>query len=282
MPDSTRRRLYSEPEIRDILQRAAKMQDEATARPTSGLSADELEHIGEEVGIDPRFIREALAARAAQDTPLSEHNEASRAFWGAPASLEIERVVEGEVTEDEWTEIVARLRRTYGGPGRQERLGRAFEWSHTLPNTTDKLHVSLSPKDGQTRIRFALPNQNAIGGFGAVGFAFAFFGGLIALPLAEVVPEFFALLSGVVAVASVVMLTRYAIAKHFARRERIAGEVLRDLEDLIEPTADPAYANVPEVATETVADPAAPLPLGLGGVEAGAGAAEAAPRRVRS
>lgn len=246
MPD-TRRRLYSEPEIRDILQRASALQEQAAVEPASGLSSDELERLAEEVGIDPRYIREAIAQGSQARVPKTK----SGGLFGAPTELRVERVLDGEVSENEWEEIVAHLRQVYGGPGRAGKLGRTYEWSNKLPNTSDTIHVTLTPKSGQTRVRLVLPNGNTLGGFYGGGTPIAIFVAIMAGPIiggSLQAPPIVSVMGAIVGFMAIMLIIRTVVSKLFAQREKSVGEVFAEIESLIEPEADPAFEEAAEAA----------------------------------
>jgi hypothetical protein len=139
---------HGDRQIARILHRAAELQEQDTERSgasrerAAGVSLTELKQIAGEVGIDPRYVETAA-------TEIQEGSEGQPGFyfWGAPVSSTLERVVEGEVSPDEWEVLIARIREVTGRVGKPSTLGRSLEW------ISQNDHLSVRPKDGRTTIR---------------------------------------------------------------------------------------------------------------------------------
>ena len=88
-----------------MLKRATELQGaQGPAGGTSGLSLDELEQIAAEAGIDPNYVKAAALE-------LEEgRTDTSYPVWGGPTSIDLERIVEGEMTEAKWEEAVGEIR----------------------------------------------------------------------------------------------------------------------------------------------------------------------------
>jgi hypothetical protein len=146
-PEEQRR--YGEKEIRRLLTHAAELKkraehgDASASEHGTGLSLAEVEQIAAELGVEPGYVRAAAAALDGQSLP-------SRRFslLGAPASVDVERVVAGEVSEESWELMVPEIRRALRKVGKPSRLGRSFEWT----TEHDQDHVSASPRGGHTRL----------------------------------------------------------------------------------------------------------------------------------
>ncbi|MFT5515487.1 MAG: hypothetical protein ACI80V_001613 [Rhodothermales bacterium] len=124
-----------------------------------GLTQADLEQIAADSGIPPQYLRTAILE--------ADHGVSSRDVSGQTKThAYIDRVVPGELSEDEWAQVVMRLRKEYssdlaasygGGPqygkGVSEQLGRTREWSHTtsLGVTTN---VAIRSADGKQHISF--------------------------------------------------------------------------------------------------------------------------------
>lgn len=110
----------------EIIRRAVEIQS-GQAGPTAreGISEDELRLAAAELGIDSGAITAALSS-AETDADSGQSN-----LWGGPTRYESERVLNGTITEDQWEETVADLRRVFEEPGKIERRGDTFEWSGT-------------------------------------------------------------------------------------------------------------------------------------------------------
>ncbi len=146
-------RKYGSGQVREIVQRAAE--GEAT-HPTEeeAMSLGGLQQIGAEVGIRPGHIKEAADAV----DRLAEPHVPRGGLFGMPSRVYLERVIECEVPEEEFGAILEDIQGTMGEVGRiNPTLGKSLSWnSLSMQNTLDGarlMHVMVSPKGGQTRIR---------------------------------------------------------------------------------------------------------------------------------
>jgi hypothetical protein len=138
-------RRYSDREITLILKGAAERQEEVAPRE-GGYSLAELEEIAAQAGIDAANVRAAARDLDRVDAP------AGGGFVGSPTMLEFERMVEGEVPESEYGELVETIRRLTHTVGKPNRVERALEWSSSY-NDIAHVHVTIAPVRGNTRIR---------------------------------------------------------------------------------------------------------------------------------
>lgn len=79
----------------------------------------------------------------------------SNPWLGGPAHIQIERVVDGELPESAYEELVERLRAHVGQMGRSEKIGGTFAWQ-TEPDMRGRgrnFNVRFTVRDGKTRIR---------------------------------------------------------------------------------------------------------------------------------
>jgi hypothetical protein len=129
-------RTFSEEQIQSLLKRATQLhlQDEGD-RP--GLNLKDLEHIAADAGVPPQYLRAALqeADNQVSSRDVSGHTK---------THVYIDRVIPGELTDDEWEQVVLRVRKEYSndmaeaygmgaiyGRGVTEMLGKSREWRHT-------------------------------------------------------------------------------------------------------------------------------------------------------
>jgi hypothetical protein len=138
------KQIYKQEEISHILKRAAEMQGAEGEGPSTGLSLAELQQIAEDSGIDPKYVR--LAVADFEEPPDSDKPN----FWGGPLRFIQEREVEGEISAETWERMVMEIRRTFQESGSVQEWGRAYEW--TLSSSEKKAHVTAIPRDGRTRI----------------------------------------------------------------------------------------------------------------------------------
>lgn len=149
-PSVERERLYTDREIGKLIRLATERQDQADAASHRGLSLGEVERIASEVGIDPRHVR--AAAADLEGTRLSAGR--SR-ITGGPFVIGHRRIVEGTLSEADWSEIVSELRVRLGGTGRVEQLGGSWEWTRQvrdLDTVLSETQVRIRPNVDQTTI----------------------------------------------------------------------------------------------------------------------------------
>ncbi|MEM1127506.1 MAG: hypothetical protein AAGI71_12710 [Bacteroidota bacterium] len=152
-------RLYSDKEISRVLKRAAELQNTEGTTVRSGLTKAELQHAAEEVGIDPQWIQ--VAIRELEHGGGDEQDEAFH-FWGAPLAVEVERIVQGEIQVDDWSDLVVEIRKATGKVGGLDQVGRHLEWRD--PGTSDGVPIQFIalPRDGQTRLTLTASYKNVI------------------------------------------------------------------------------------------------------------------------
>jgi len=100
---------YTEKEIGALIKRATELQEQASGVSAGNLSLTEIEHIATELGLSPEHLRTASV-----ELEAGQISEKSFSFWGAPFVLDETRIVDEELSEDEWLQIVMELRRFSG------------------------------------------------------------------------------------------------------------------------------------------------------------------------
>ena len=154
-PEDTRR--FSDEEVALIIKRAAELQQTeqiVEQDRSASMSLVDIEQVAREAGIDPQLVR-----RAAQglDAPAAVNRPSALA--GAPTRLVYERVVEGEISVDEFEALVYEMRRTFGENGVPSVLGRTLAWSSVTtagPRGHPRgrnIDVSVTVRGGLTTIR---------------------------------------------------------------------------------------------------------------------------------
>lgn len=131
------------------MRRAAELQTEAGADldMPGGHSQREVERIGLELGLEPAFIERAVAEHREREI------DGGQTRWlGAPPRYEIERVVEGELSEDTWEAVVHELNAEYHQAisGETTRGIRTWVWQHDLGS----VRLLALSKDRKVRLRF--------------------------------------------------------------------------------------------------------------------------------
>jgi hypothetical protein len=229
------KRRYSEKEISAILKIAAQHQasagqDEVSANP--GMTLAQIEEIASQVGIDPRHVQEAAEA-----LDRGEDHDRSFHLWGAPLTIEFERIVEGEVTEENWSAVVEEIRSCLGIIGQANRVGASFEWTG---GEMDLTHVTVTPRGGQTKIHII---GKVSGSAGLIYGLSASFGVSAAVILPVVMTGMLpvALAASAAIVGGTLLSTRHGFGALARKRERTLKNLLQRLESVVaEPIAQPA------------------------------------------
>jgi hypothetical protein len=214
------RRMYSDSEVRTIVQHASEMQVE---HPTEegALSIGAVQQIAAQVGISPDRVRQAARGLEKPDTTAP-----ARVFLGAPTTIRIERLVDGEVAEAEFATLVEEIRTTLRDVGHVSTLGRSLTWSTARTGQGAggrDVHITVTPRDGRTRILIDERLGNFAGGiFGGIvggggggggGAAVGILAGSLQMPIAAAV-------GGIIAVGGSYVLARVIFQKTVTKRSR--------------------------------------------------------------
>lgn len=165
-------RKFNEEEVALIIKRAAELQqtEQVADDAASAMSLAEIEQIAKEAGIDPALIR-----RAAQSLDRTGESNRPSPWVGAPTRIVFERVVDGEISNDEHEAIIDTVRRTIGDNGMPSVLGRTLSWSSSYQggrrrNRGRRVDVTVMARGGVTTIRVEEELRDIAG---------ALFGGLV-------------------------------------------------------------------------------------------------------
>jgi hypothetical protein len=147
-------RRYSDREVEEIVLQAA---EEQLAHPTEeGLSLKTVQQIADEVGISPERVERAarnLEARQAVEPP-AESGTGAR-WLGSSTLIASERVVDGEITEAAYDEIIDEVQATLAAQGHVDARGRSLTWRAEEPVLGKRraVQVRVTSRGGQTRIQ---------------------------------------------------------------------------------------------------------------------------------
>jgi len=144
---------FAELEASSILQRAAELQREA--HDVRRLSASELEDAAAAAGIEPAYVRRAVAEldfqRARRDRPS--------AVIGGPRTILFELTLDGEIPVPAYEYVIEAARRQTGELGVASLIGRSLTWtalpahSRAGPGWSRTIALTIVPRGGRTRIR---------------------------------------------------------------------------------------------------------------------------------
>ncbi|NIM50672.1 MAG: protein kinase [Gemmatimonadales bacterium] len=258
-----RSHMLSDAEVRQIIQHAADAQAaNPTATDEEALSVGAVEQIAAQVGIPPARVREAMEAleipAATAASPGRQPGIAPEpwsGFLGSPTTVRLERTVEGEVPESEYSVLVEEVRATLRNVGSVSTLGRSLTWSAAAPGQAAgrNVHVTVTPYAGRTRIHIEERLTDLAGAvFGGIcgGVGGGLVGIAVGLGLGALGAPIVALLGVVFAVGGTYTVSRSIFVHTATKRER-------ELSGLADRLADLAVA-------------VAASPRRLGGGEAGA------------
>ncbi len=147
-------RRYSDGEVEEIVRRAA---EEQLAHPTEeGMSLRTVQQIADDVGISPERVERAARELASRDTARPPAKAGPGTFWlGSPTVIAWERVVDGEVTEAAYDDIVAEVQAAFSTRGEVDTRGRSLTWRAVKPVLGKRraVQVHVTSRNGQTRIQ---------------------------------------------------------------------------------------------------------------------------------
>lgn len=232
LPRADPPRRYSETEVRRLLKYATELQrsDEAGGRggrEGDGMTLATLQDVAAEAGIEPRYVQLA-AARIDGPAPTGLRDS----LVGTPLLVRAERIIPGELRDEDYEQIVAEIQMATDVPGNASMVGRALTWrSETSDYQTRSLQVIVASRSGETRIQAEERLQGyagalyggVVGGAGVgIGMGVGFGVGLGALGSALFALAFPVTLTGVLYVAM-----RH-VMKSTGRRRRAEAEALVD------------------------------------------------------
>ena len=156
-------RRYSEREVREVFERAAREQEHATRRDEpEGLTVSEMQDIAASAGIAPEFVE-----RAARSVALGEPEEGRLSMGPVPRGVFRTEFLPGPPTDALWAELVADLRRTFDARGRVTDTGRFHEWRN------GNLCVTLEPAGGGSRLHLRTRRDNVTAQIASLAFLLA-------------------------------------------------------------------------------------------------------------
>ncbi len=221
---SAGQRKYEDREVKEILQRAADMQAE---RPTEdgALSLGAVQQIAAQVDIAPERVREAAGAL---DKPRVD--ELRGGIFGVSTKIDLERVIQWEIHEEEYESVLEEIRSVMGEVGRiNPTLGKSLSWNslsfqNTLEGSGRLTHVMVSPRGGKTKVRIT----EAGGAHTAVFAGTTVIGGILGTTLAGAVGIGGILVAPAVAVCAGVsyFTSRTVFGRLIRKRQRVLNGLL--------------------------------------------------------
>ncbi|MDR9415093.1 MAG: hypothetical protein RI564_02330 [Gracilimonas sp.] len=141
-------RTYNRDQINRILSETLMRQKKQPNDDNEGLTEEELMHIADEVGLDRKALKETLL-NFNDHAPVSTGN-----FLTGNSRLNHIEVLSGEINDEIWDDVQIKLRGAIGGLGVPKKTENAYELEQVVEEIGYK-HLSLIPKDGNTRIEYS-------------------------------------------------------------------------------------------------------------------------------
>lgn len=220
--------LFNREEVSGILKRAAELEHrDRVGEDGIGLTLQELQEISREVGIDPKYVQQALDERE----NAAPAGTSFLTLLGGPFSHMLTVTADGTLDDDTWEEAVSEIRRIHGGIGKTGRLGHTYEWEQRKQEV-GYVQISLSPKGNRTRIRISANYRyHAIIVYmitGIIGIALlGMITGKLDLPLATQLTASAVLAAGLFAGA------RFYLSRWMTRKRRIYHRLIGRFRELL-------------------------------------------------
>ena len=253
-------RVFSEDEVKAIIRRASARQEEEAERQEArhhGLTLADLEHLGAEVGLDPKHLRAAAAE------VQTGHRTAVEAETQTATHVIVEHWVDRPFSDEGWEDTVALLRSRFGvdmgvwygrsGEGRVERIGRVHEWVH-MGQFGAETRVSVSEREGRTRLLLsqrvghASPKAEGVSYAAMLGLVIGVLGGV---PIAGALDSYGAFFLAFLVILLVTTLLAGPIITRIDRRwrdkkHRKLKDLAADIGQVFEGAAPPAAEVTPQ------------------------------------
>lgn len=153
-------RRYKEEEVRKIISLATSGKvAEPQAQSAEGLTLADVQSIGQEVGVEPELV--ARAAAMLDASPVKP----PRTSLGMPIEVGHTVPLPRALSDREWAQLVAELRRTFHATGKVTELGDLREWSN------GNLRICVEPTEQAYRLRLSSlkGDANGINALGVTG-----------------------------------------------------------------------------------------------------------------
>lgn len=224
--------LYSKNDISEILRKASEIQTQKDLYgDKEGLSEEELIQLASEVGIDKESLLEAIEYKS-----IDSFNDTFNWSEGTTSLQSIE-LIEGEVTDENWDEVVREIRKIIGGIGKDSKKRTSFEWEQRLSDVGYR-HISFTPQNGKTKIQYAYRWRGIklLSGFlfGAIAFI------LTTAYLKEMeVAKSITILGGFLAGGIGSFLNRIVLKPYFDRQKALTNELVQSLRKILKSPQQP-------------------------------------------
>lgn len=206
---------YTNDQAVRILQLAAR----SSTASSQDVSREELLRVAEELGIDADKVKSA-SKELDRDEAL---DGGQSSFIGAPPQYEVERLIQGRLSQEAWSRVVAEVERVYG-PGTLSGSDVAPTWHRQMP--LGWVHLTALDGGGETRLQFSTHIDRVIGA-GMVGMsALTFLFGWAIFNHLAMPPWLVALLGILIVIVSAICFR--AFLQQWYRSDRLKAETALD------------------------------------------------------
>lgn len=140
---------FNRDEISKILKRAAELEHQnKDGDEGEGLTLEELQQVSKDVGINPKFINQALVELQSVDERGASN------LLGGPFTYQTQTMADRPINDEDWEDIVTQIRNIHGGIGRTSKLGKTYEWEQRK-REVGYIQISISPKKDHSRIHLS-------------------------------------------------------------------------------------------------------------------------------
>ena len=208
------------------------MELQGTAPDAAAPTLADLEGVAGQVGIEPRYVRQAAAELA----------PGSRGMTSAPRVLRLQRVVPGQIPPSAFDALLEEIRAATGMAGQASVLGRGFTWMSGVaghPAPPRAITVTATALDGETIVRADESLEQVASGYVGMGVASALIGSFGGVAAAGGAPSMGVIAAAVAwAAGSLVAATRMH-RRAAARHQRDLAALLQRIADRCESLAAP-------------------------------------------
>ncbi len=233
--------VFDKKEIQQILKKASEIQTQKDLYgDKEGLTRGELEVLAKEVGIDADSLNQAI---------LNRESDSFNTYYNwikGTSKVQAVQVIDGEVTKENWDEIIREIRKVIGGIGKDTNQRNSFEWEQRLKEIGYR-HISLTPKDGKTTVQYVYHWKGLQFMSNMFGFIFPaiFVAGSVADTGASVLMY---LLIGGLAGLTGIMTTRLFLKPYFEKQKKLMTETIQTISRKLQLYVTPATIRVEEDA----------------------------------
>jgi len=138
-------KVYNRVEISAILKKAAENSSDSGKDSSIGMSAEELKQLAIDTGIDPDEIVKAI------DELETDQKYSKRTFLGGPFSFSSQALVDGEITNAQWEEMLISIRNNFGSGGEVSSRKSVHEWNSPKFDT-NSANITAFKNAGNTKL----------------------------------------------------------------------------------------------------------------------------------